>query len=390
MIQTRRIAIALEIDQPYPHHQQVLAGIQQYAAEHEGWVCLIDEHPGHHARRRGAHYPRYDGVIARASPALQRRMKRMGVPLVNTHFQTARDGLPGVYSDPDALGRIAAEHLIERGFRRLSVMRDNEHKHSSAISQGFFRCAAEHETECHEVYFPERQYRNADHWLDLEKFLSGWLDTVQPPVGMCTEGAAEARLLIQLAEARGLNVPQDIAVLSQHNEAEIVEVPPQITALDENCARVGYEAARMLDHLMQGRPAPAKPVFVPARGIIARESTDYFAVEDQVVAAALRYIAGHLAEPLRVDQVADQIMVSPRSLQKRFSEALGRGVSEEIRRLRLELAKRLLAEADHPISAIARRAGFGSADLMNQVFRRELGMTPSAYRKQVLGERASS
>ncbi|MFN3168028.1 MAG: substrate-binding domain-containing protein [Phycisphaeraceae bacterium] len=389
MAHTRRIAISLEIDQPYPNHQEVFAGVLEYANERGDWLCLIDEHPGYRADTRGPHYRPYDGVIARANPQTQRRLEKLGVPLVNTHYQTSRPGLAGVYSDPEACGRLAAEHLIDRGFRRLSVLLDREHVHSAEIVQGFVRCAQERGVPCTEEFFPEHTYLDPAYWLSLEKFLIDWLERLEPPVGLFIELAGTARLLTQLGRANGFHIPQDIAVLSRLNVKSVLEVSPQISSIDDNVTRVGYEAARLLDRLMSGEPVPDQPVLVPPRGIAARESTDYFAVEDEVVAQALRFISARLADPLRVDQVADAIAVSTRSLQKRFSEALGRGVSEEIRRLRLETAKRMLAEPDRQIGRVARLTGFGSPDLMNQVFRRELGMTPSAYRKTLAGERGA-
>jgi len=77
----------------------------------------------------------------------------------------------------------------------------------------------------------------------------------------------------------------------------------------------------------------------------------------------------------------------PRRAPLRFDKVLGRGVSEEIRRLRLEAAKRMLAEPDRQISSIAQLTGFGSATVMGQVFRRELGVNPSTYRSQIVGEK---
>lgn len=129
-------------------------------------------------------------------------------------------------------------------------------------------------------------------------------------------------------------------------------------------------------------------VMIPPRGIITRESTDHFAVEDQLVASALQYISEHLDEKLTVEVLAYELAVSTRTLQNRFGEALGTPVSSEVRRLRLELAKRLLGEKDLLIGSIAQRAGFTSSAIMGEVFQRELGVTPSAYRKQILAERS--
>jgi hypothetical protein len=83
---------------------------------------VVDECPAYNQNRRAELFRHYDGVIARASPQLQRRLRQRGVPLVNTWYQHARRGLPGVYQDAHRMGELTAEHLIERGFRRLSML----------------------------------------------------------------------------------------------------------------------------------------------------------------------------------------------------------------------------------------------------------------------------
>jgi LacI family transcriptional regulator len=380
---SRRVAIALQIDEPYPHHQEVFAGIVRYAQERADWECLIDEHPASTARRRHGPAKRYDGVIARARPHLQRLLQRQGIPLVNTLFQTNRPGLPGVYADPWAMGRLAAEHLIDRAFRRLCVLVDRRHKHSWEICQGYVRQAAEANVSCTVHDLPEEPYDDPVYWLRVERSLIGVLEELTPPVAVFAETAPVARLMVQLARARKWRVPHDLAILCAHNLKAVVGVAPQISAIEPNYERVGYEAAGLLDRLMAGEAPPPEPIYVSPRGIMARESTDYSAVEDKVVAAALHFVSGRLGKPLRLGEIAAAVMVSPRSLQLRFRAGLGRSVSDEIRRLRIESAKRMLAEPDRQIREIAVLCGFRNSDIMGQVFRREVGSTPRQYRKQV-------
>jgi LacI family transcriptional regulator len=137
---------------------------------------------------------------------------------------------------------------------------------------------------------------------------------------------------------------------------------------------------------MSGEPSPQSPIFIPPKGVFGRESTDYFAIEDDLVADALRYIASHFEEPLRVEDVAYQLAVSSRTLQGRFNDALGMGVSQEIRRLRLERAKRLLTDPSRTIAEVGTMCGFTRPQLFSAVFRREMGITPSGYRSQREGE----
>lgn len=387
MPDSRRIAVALQIDEPYPHHQDVFAGIQRYAHEQADWQCLIDEHPGYGARRRRQPGNQYDGVIARASHKMQRRLKRLNIPLVNTLFQTQRPGLPAVFSDPWAMGRLAAEHLIDRAFRRLCVLVDQRHKHSWEVCQEFVGRAEEADIECVVHDLPEEPYEDSAYWLHVDRSLIEVIEKLAPPVAVFAETAPVARLMVQQAQARQWRVPHDMAILCEHDLKAVVSVPPQISSLEPNYERVGYEAAGLLDKLMAGSEPPPEPIYVPPRGIIARESTDYFAVEDDAVAAALHFISRHLGEPLRLPDIAAAAAISSRMLQYRFDAALGRSISDEIRRLRIEAAKRMLAEPDRQIREIAVLCGFNNTDIMGQVFRRELGTTPRAYRKQVRSSR---
>jgi LacI family transcriptional regulator len=383
MPRERRVAIAIEIDQPYPQHQELFAGIQCYAREHTSWRCLIDEHPMYQPGRRGPSYGSYDGVIARATPKMQQRLNRVGVPFVNTLFQSARDGVPGVYPDASKLGRAAADHLLERGFRTLCYMGEIDlHRHTAKVGRSFEVHAEKSDASCTLLRMPNPSDLDASAWLHMERALNRWIDQLKPPVALFAEEAPIARMVIQRCQEAGLDIPRDLAVLSQHNLKSVVDVAPQISSIEIDNERAGYEAARLLDRLMSGQPAPSGPLLIPPKGVVGRESTDYFAIQDKLVAQALRHIAAHLGDPLRVEDISYELAVSTRTLQSRFADALGVGVSQEIRRLRLQRAKRLLADPSLTIAQVAGACGFARAQLFSTVFRREIGMTPSEYREQ--------
>lgn len=382
-----RIAIALNLTEPYAQHQDVFSGVRRYAREKPDWQYVVDECPGYNQGRRAALFRHYDGVIARASPALQRRVRRQGVPLVNTWYQQARRGLPGVYQDSRRMGELTAEHLIERGFRLLSLLCGDQHRAALDAAVGFRRRCDEAGAAFLLRRVPSMRFDTDRDWLKIEQCLASWLDALTPPVGVCLQEAAFSRLLINLCEARGWSAPQDLAIVSLNDNRMIAELSPQITSIDGNFELVGYEAAALLDRLIGGAPPPEEPIFIPPRGVVARQSTDHFAVDDPVVAAALRFVSGRLEEKLSVERIAREVAVSPRALQLRFSAALGRPISDEIRRLRLTAARRMLADPARRIADIAEQTGFGTGTAMSHVFRRELGMSPKAYRKQVLGKR---
>ncbi|MCV7281703.1 GlxA family transcriptional regulator [Mycolicibacterium flavescens] len=80
--------------------------------------------------------------------------------------------------------------------------------------------------------------------------------------------------------------------------------------------------------------------------------------------------------------MAARAAVSERHLVRMFRMQVGMTPARYVEQARLEAAKVLLATGDHGQEAVARRAGFGSADTMRRTFRRALGVSPSTYRSR--------
>jgi LacI family transcriptional regulator len=149
--------------------------------------------------------------------------------------------------------------------------------------------------------------------------------------------------------------------------------------------RIGYEAARLLDRLMTGKRAASpfsEHLLLPPQGLIVRESTDFFAVDDELIGGALEFIAANSHLKIGPDDVARAVTTETRTLQRRFRKYLDRPIATEIRRVRIERAKRELTQTDRSIASISRDVGFGGPMRMYEVFCRELGVTPSQYRRQ--------
>ncbi len=140
----------------------------------------------------------------------------------------------------------------------------------------------------------------------------------------------------------------------------------------------------MLDRLLHGKGTPPEPFLVAPRSIVERQSTDVVAIDDPDVAAAVRYIRTRAHEQINVKNVLGAVAVCRKTIDVRFMKFLGRTPAEEIRRVRVEQAKRLLADTDLPISAVAKTAGFTGQEAFSVFFRREAGLTPTEYRRQWL------
>jgi transcriptional regulator GlxA family with amidase domain len=111
---------------------------------------------------------------------------------------------------------------------------------------------------------------------------------------------------------------------------------------------------------------------------------------EATVAAALRFLEGHFTEPLRIEQVAAAVFLSPDRFTEVFAAAMGRTPRDYLRFLRIERAKRLLAGTDLPISAVAQEAGFGDPAYFTRAFRAETGAAPREWRRGTSATGASA
>jgi LacI family transcriptional regulator len=210
--------------------------------------------------------------------------------------------------------------------------------------------------------------------------LAEWLKSLEKPVALLAASDGRAREVLDACRLAGLHVPEEVAVLGVNDDEMICEMAnPPLSSVVHNARRVGYEAAAMLDRLMQGKKVVADIVVDPL-GVKCRQSTDLLAIEDPEVAKAVRFIREHSCEGIRVDDVLDQVALSRRALEKRFRAAVGRPPHMEIRRAQLERVKELLVGSDFKLEKIAEVTGFSSAQYLAGLFHRVMKMTPGAWR----------
>jgi LacI family transcriptional regulator len=378
------VAIMLDLQWPYKRHAEVFAGVQRYAVE-QGWVSIIDEFADDTLRRAAGRPGQYDGVLARATPLLARRAAKLGVPVVNVWPSSpARHLLPGVFPDSKAIGRLVAEHLLARGFRAFATLTSSEYADNELEVAEFARLVRQAGFECSTTLVPQHPDHDVASWRKMERLIARAMDGWATPVGVYVGHEMYGRLVVQLSQQRGWRIPDDVALVAGKNEATLCEQPsPSLTSVEIEYHRIGYAAAELLDRLMAGCEPPTAPHRLPPHGLVVRESTDFFAVENELVAAALAYISLHSHRRIGQDDVARAVGAETRTLQNYFRSTIQRGIATEIRRVRIERAKRELAQSQRSLAAIARDVGFGTIQRLYEVFRRELGVSPSAYRRQL-------
>jgi LacI family transcriptional regulator len=171
-------------------------------------------------------------------------------------------------------------------------------------------------------------------------------------------------------------VPEEISIIGADNSlmrVDAMRIP--ISSIDTNLKLVGYRGAALLDALMQDKSAPAEPVRVLPLGLVA--------INHLGVAKCLRFLHEHGFEPIGVDDLARAAGMSRRALHQAFIEHLGRPPGAELHRLRIEQAKKLLADLAQLLNDIANRCGYQSDYGLRVSFKQATGVSPRQYREQL-------
>ena len=376
--------VALLMDTSISFQRQALHGIAQYARGRSGaaWSIYVEQEPA----ERIPNLKKWHGdgmIVAIRSRTLAAALAELPIPVVAVGGLAVGQAFPAVSSDSAATGRMGAEHLLDRGFTRFAYcgLAATPVTHYSADREiPFIRRVRERGHPC--VSYEARR-ATARNWDGLQMDLAAWLASLDKPVGVMACNDTRARHVLEACRESGLDVPHEVAVLGVDNDALMCELSnPPLSSIDLAGDAIGYQAAALLDRLMAGQAAPAKPMLIAPRGVVARQSTDVLAMEDRHVARAVRFIRERACEGIGVDDVVADVPVARRALERRFRQILGRSPHAEIRRVQIARAKELLARTELTVERIARQSGFRYVQYMRQVFRRTTGLTPGQYRKQ--------
>lgn len=332
--------------------------------------------------RRSNRLFRVDGAIAHlASRGLAAALANSGVPVVNVASMVRGLTFPRVCLDHRAVGRMAAVHLLERGFRQFAFVGYAGQVFSEEREEGFREALGVSAKGMKRYLAPAaRVHDPADHLQRFDADVRPFLASLPKSTGLFAVTDIWGLRVCENARAMGIRVPGELAVLGVDNDELLREISrPSLSSVVTSAERVGFEAAETLDRMLRGAEVPGLREIAP-RTVAARASTDVLAGIDGEVASAIQLIRSSTG-PMSVKELLRQVALSRRALERRFRSAIGRTPFEEIRRVRLERAAELLSGTDLPVKRVARQAGFTETKRLCAAFRTVHGMTPLQYRQ---------
>jgi LacI family transcriptional regulator len=397
---TRRIGVAINAQHLHAEDQQLWRGVRDYAQKHPKFKCVLAPFSADDLKAARKARPPYDGILAQATPELVELANALKVPVVDV-WRDSRVTVPihCVFPDFSKAGRLVGQHLVSCGFEHFGFIvnrrRQSQYEMCDARliggdALGYAAYIKARGFKCARFEAPRDVGADARTWRSWSKRIRAWIARQPKPLGLFVPNDLLCRHIADIAPELGLTVPHDLGLVCADNEPNLSRLSsPSLTAMDLGYRRVGYEAAAFLDELLaEGfRRRDREIRLVEPHALHPRRSTDALRVEDPLVASAMRFIFEHTHEPIKVSDVVKHAVTTRRTLERRFREVLDRSVGQEITRCRIERLKRRLAESNTPIKILATDSGFNSARALYEMFVREEGIAPSAYRARRRGGR---
>lgn len=378
---TRRVALLL--DRGLSFVREVIRGIRVYASDKPNWV-LRDGPPRLRLVSQVRDWKPHGIIAGLVLPRVAKELARTRVPLVDVAYMLPELEIPTVDVDHQAVGRLAAEHFLERRFNQFGFFGSESAAYSRSQEAAFRERVGEEGytvSSCYAEYLAD--LTTAALWKKSTQKVERWLRRLSKPVAVLCCEDAPARYLADVCSQIGLKVPDDVALLGVGNDdLDCSLTQPALSSIAVPSERIGFEAAALLDRLMQGDVKPSQSQLLAPLHVVTRYSTDILAVEDETVQAALQYIRENAWADMSVSDLADGIAVGRRLLERKFRTILGRSILDEIYRVRVDRAKELLTETHLSITAIAERAGFPNTRRLDVVFAKQTGLSPREYRRQ--------
>ena len=384
--ETPRVAVVIETSRSYG--RALIRGVRRHAVEAGGWSMFadlraLDPPPPPWLAGWDGH-----GILTRTgTAALGRAVRAAGVPSVELRSARHNPDAPFVGVDNRALVGAVVDSFLEQGLRSFGVYALTSETYFRERSEGFAAEVAARGLPCEMLQQGERE--KPRRWEGQQRRLADWVRSLPKPCGVlaCTDQLGF--WLLDACRRGGVAVPEEVSVVGVENDESLCDLAdPPLSSVPLGGEQVGYEAAALLSRMMAGEDVPRGRRLIAPPPVVRRQSSDAAAVDDPDLAAALRFIRESAVRGVGVPDVLEAVAVSRRRLERLMRSAVGSTPGQEINRVRIEAARRLLAETDLTVAEVAARSGFPHAQHFSKLFRETEGLPPGEWRRRSGGRKS--
>lgn len=342
---------------------RLLKGIIRYSHEHT--PCILCKVPLSLRETRGL-----DGVLNFAlewkadaiigqfhsydDPSI---FERNGIIAVAQDFESRFDNISNITADYRAEGRAGGEYLLSLGARNFAFYGMNGKVWSNERRDGFVSRIKESFPEA-PVFIKERSFLSPTWWYDLSE-LEDWLQWLPKPVAIMTCDDSMAYQIVeacQQSSSLDLQIPRDIMLLGVDDDETVCQLcSPTLSSLGQQVEKAGYMTAELIANRLklpvEQRFNVCDDIIVEIGGLVIRKSTDVFLHANPYIKNVCTYIHRNYNSPISVSDIAAQVPMSRRLLERIFRDEIGTSIYQYLIKIRIDRVKALLAEGFSPQDA---------------------------------------
>ncbi|WP_018970460.1 substrate-binding domain-containing protein [Rubritalea marina] len=331
------------------------------------------------------------GLITEWLPDITEDLINLGFPTVIADTDIQYNDVVSIDVDDWAVGAEAAEAFIQAGFRNFACV-GNGTPYSEQRIAGFSERIQQSlgDTLEHPISsYSEPRIRNAgysEYVVKASTTFIEWLKAVPKPVALFAVHDPIGRLICGVCRELGIEVPNQVAVIGANNDELVCGLTyPMLSSVAIPWNGLGARVGEAMFSMLAGEPLPDEPILLKPSGVILRHSANHLAVPDTELRRAMSYFSENLQNPIGVGQLCDALKLGRRSIERKFRSFFDCTPWEMLCRMRVDHAKKLLVDTNHPISLVAELSGFNDPERMAVVFKRVEKTSPSSWRKRALG-----
>jgi len=375
---TKRFQIAIIVETINVYGYGIIRGICNALSEYPVCTIFYEERTLDSSPPSWLHHWKGDGIIVRDRSGKSCKIALKTSAKIVDLSERRHPGIPTIVSDHTACSQLAVGHLKERGFEHFAFVGIKDRPFSEKRRNAFLKEVG----ECPVFDLPNDEKAFSSWGTDHTKLIK-WLKSLPKPAGIMACYDLVGVRILQSCNLAEISVPESIAVIGVNNdELQCTMTNPPMSSVLQNQERIGYEAFALLYRLMQGETPPLEPLMIPPVKVISRRSTDILVISDKLVIKAIQLIREYACEGIAITDIASQVGVSRRTLERRFFKSVGKTPHDEIVSSQIKLSCDLLVETRLTLESITKRIGFHSVSHFTSLFERMMNMPPNEYRKK--------
>lgn len=384
------LRIMLVIESSLAHGRNLLCGIARYAKLHGPWqtyrTAPFYRNPyGKKTALECIHDWGADGLILFETKGFEDMIPK-GIPtVVESETGEYFNWCGNIVADEEGIGRMDAEYFLGLGFRHFAYCGFEDLYWSSGRCKGYCDFIEK-------FGYPVHVYRQPNIpagilWEKEQPYIEEWLRSLPESTAILTCADERGEQVLQACRSMERRIPDDIAIIGADDDELICDFCyPSLSSIAFNTQAVGFKAARLLVAMIRSDLSENdRTIILKPTHISVRQSTDVLAVDDAVVAGALRFIRDNSHRQLTVDMVAEGIATSRRMLERRFQHVLHTSVHTQIVRDRSKKVEELLVNTDLTLFQIAMKLDFTNHQQIDRYFKQSKAMSPTEFRKESRG-----